>query len=165
MINGVAQQRNNVIPMGSYGFRSRIPFPGRADGGVFRGGMADVYYNPQDQSWYEIRDGQPVRVSGTPPRGTTVVGTPTSTGGNQSQWLSLINSLGNQALQIYQNSQQLKAAQLQQGVTGAGATGPNTGLTGLVNQVTTFATNNPLLVAAGVAGVFLLMMNPPSKRR
>lgn len=152
MNNGMMQRRNNVIPMAGYGARSR--------------GMSDIFYNPQDQSWYEIRDGVPVRVSGTPPRGNVGAPTSTPTNSNTNQWLNLVNTLGNQALTIYQNSQALAAQRLaaEQAGTMPGA-GGGQGLTGLVNQVTTFASNNPLLVAAGVAGVFLLMMNPPSKRR
>lgn len=132
---------------------------------ALRRGLADIFYNPQDGGWYEVRDGVPVRVSGTPPRGNTSVPPAggSSTGGT-NQWLNLVNTLGSQALSIWQNSQALKAQQLQLAGGGGTAGGNGQGFTGAVSQITTWMSNNPLLVAAGAVGIFLLMAPPPRRK-
>jgi len=132
-------------------------------------GMQDVFFNPQDGGWYEIRDGVPVRVSGSPPRpGTTSGGTAPPTPGNQSQWLQLINTLGSGVLNILQQNQALKVQTAQaQGLIpgGTGAAAGGQGLTGAVGQITTWASNNPLLVVAIGAGLFLFLAPSPRSKR
>lgn len=129
---------------------------------MFRGGMND---------WVEFVNGQFVFHSGDysapiRPRVTgDGAGTTSAPASGNSGIANAILQLGNQALGIWQNSQALAAQRLQAEQSGTVPGAQGQGLTGLVNQVTTFASNNPLLVAAVVAGGFLLMMNPPSKRR
>ena len=133
---------------------------------ALRRGLADIFYNPQDGGWYEVRDGVPVRVSGTPPRGNATVppvgGSPST--GSTNQWLTLVNTLGSQALSIWQNSQALKAEQLRLAGGGGTAGASGQGFTGAVSQITTWMSNNPLLVAAGAVGIFLLMAPPPRRK-
>lgn len=160
------------------GDRSPFAYLPRGMGGIalgdrsntaYRGrGMMDVFFNPQDGGWYEIRDGVPVRVSGSPPRPGTTSGGAAPAPTNQSQWLQLINSLGSGVLQILNQNQALKTAQFQAqygtGIPGA-AGGANTGLTGAVGQITTWASNNPLLVVAIGAGLFLFLAPSPRSKR
>lgn len=97
--------------------------------------------------------------------GTVAVTLPSNT---SSGWAQFANTLAQQVGGYLNQRQALdnaKFALQARGVIPNTGDGGGQGLTGLVAQITTFASNNPLLVAAGVAGVFLLMMNPPSKRR
>lgn len=170
MLNGVIANggTRSVGPyVGPYRARFR-PGVALGDRSRFRG-MGD---------WFEVVNGQVVwhqtdgTVSGTRPRivdgGTPATGSTGGGGvsGNVAAILAAVNGLGTSFVQLWQQNNALKQQQFtaQYGAPGAAGGGANTGLTGLVNQLTTFASANPLLVAAGAVGIFLLMAPPPKRR-